>query len=175
MRVTKIETGFLKENCYLIDDGSNCLVVDPGSEQEKIMLQINKMDLIVKGILITHYHFDHIGALDFFKNNFKEVPLIDFNTKGRVNIEKFSFQVVETPGHTKDSVSFYFDNDDSIFTGDFLFKETIGIMSEGSEEEMFKSLEKVKYFKTDTIVYPGHNEDTTVKHELEHNPFLKGM
>ena len=62
LEVIRVVTGFLKENCYIIHNGIDCLVVDPGDDQKKILTEINSRGLHVKGILITHYQY-HISIL----------------------------------------------------------------------------------------------------------------
>ena len=74
-----------------------------------------------------------------------------------------------------DSVSFYFDKNDILFTGDFVFKETIGNFEEDNEQAMINSLKVFKYMSVNVKVYPGHDEETTVEHELKYNPFLRGI
>lgn len=175
LEVLRIVTGFLKENCYIIHDGINCLVIDPGSDQKKILTEINKRQLHVKGILITHYHFDHVGCLEEFKKIYPTAKIIDYKYNGDVKIEPFEFKVIETFGHTMDSVSFYFDKSDILFTGDFVFKETIGNYDDEGEESMMKSLKIFKYLSSNVKIYPGHDEETTVEHELKYNPFLRGI
>ena len=70
---------------------------------------------------------------------------------------------------------FYFDNNDLLFSGDFVFKGTIGNYPDGMEDEMVKSLNVFKYMSSNVEVYPGHGPSTTVKEELENNPFLRGI
>ena len=94
--VIRVVTGFLKENCYIIHNGIDCLVIDPGSDQEKILTEINKKGLKVKGILITHYHFDHVGCLEAFKEIYPTARIVDYKTKGDVKINTFEFKVIET-------------------------------------------------------------------------------
>ena len=74
LEVIRVVTGYLKENCYIIHNGIDCLVVDPGDDQKKILTEINSRGLHVKGILITHYHFDHVGCLETFKEIYNQQP-----------------------------------------------------------------------------------------------------
>jgi glyoxylase-like metal-dependent hydrolase (beta-lactamase superfamily II) len=175
LKVEKVITGFLKENCYIVHDGISCLIIDPGDDEDKIIDVINKNKLIVKGILITHYHFDHVGKIDVLKDVYKDAKIIDYKNLGNVIIDAFKFSVVATYGHTMDSCSFLFDNDKLLFTGDFVFKETIGNYEEDNVEEMIKSFQIFRYINKSTIIYPGHGESTTVDSELKNNPFLKGI
>ena len=68
--IITVVNGILEENCYIIHNGRDALIVDPGSEGEKIIDAVKASNLKVIGILITHSHFDHIGALDDVKKNF---------------------------------------------------------------------------------------------------------
>ena len=101
--------------------------------------------------------------------------IVDYKTKGDVKIDTFEFKVIETYGHTMDSVSFYFDKNDILFTGDFVFKETIGNFEEDNEQAMINSLKVFKYMSVNVRIYPGHDEETTVEHEIKYNPFLRGI
>jgi glyoxylase-like metal-dependent hydrolase (beta-lactamase superfamily II) len=175
LEVIRVVTGFLKENCYIIHDGINALVIDPGSDQKKILTEINVRNLHVKGILITHYHFDHVGCLEDFKEIYPTARVVDYKDNGDVKIDTFEFKVIQTFGHTMDSASFYFDKNDILFTGDFIFKETIGNFDEDTEEYMINSLKIFKYLSTNVTIYPGHDEETTVSHELKNNPYLRGL
>ena len=175
LKVERVVTGFLKENCYIIHNGISCLIVDPGENEEKIISAINKNNLLVKGILVTHYHFDHVGKLEYMKNIYPEAKLIDYKNKGNIIIDVFNFSVIETFGHTMDSCSFLFDSEKLLFTGDFVFKETIGNYEEDNRDEMIKSFQIFKYISPSTVIYSGHGESTTVESELKNNPFLKGI
>lgn len=175
IEIITVVNGLLEENCYIIHNGQTCLVVDPGSEGDKIIDVIKSNNLNVLGILITHSHFDHVGALDDIKNAFPNAIVINNKNKGEQSIGMFKFKVIENPGHTEDSVSFYFDNNDLLFSGDFVFKGTIGNYPDGMEDEMVKSLNVFKYMSSNVEVYPGHGPSTTVKEELENNPFLRGI
>ena len=64
MEINKVVVGPLETNCYILTIGNKCLVIDPGDEYDKIKKVINKKEVI--GVIITHYHFDHIGALSYF-------------------------------------------------------------------------------------------------------------
>ncbi len=175
IKVEKVVTGFLKENCYIVHNGKFCLIIDPGSDPEKIVSVINKNNLLVKGILITHYHFDHVGALDYMKRMYSDAKVVDYKNVGDMIIDTFSFKVVETFGHTMDSCSFFFDKDNALFSGDFIFKDDIGNFEEDNYTEMLRSLKIFKYISPNTVIYPGHDEETTVGYELKNNPFLKGI
>jgi len=175
MNVELVVTGALDENCYILKKDNTCLVVDPGSDFPKIKEKIG--DSKVLGILITHSHFDHVGALRNFltKRNikiFKKSNVID-NTE--YELGNFKFKALLTPGHAQDEVTFYFEEENKMFVGDFIFKETIGRcdLPGGSETEMKNSIEKIKKYNRDIVLYPGHGELTTLGYELDNNPNLK--
>ena len=173
METEKIVTGLLDENCYLWKKNGTCLVVDPGDDYHKIKDVVG--DDKVLAVLLTHSHFDHIGALRNFltKRSVKIFKKSSVEEK-EYQIGDFSFQVIYTPGHSKDSISFYFKEEKLMFVGDFVFKESIGRcdLPGGSEEEMQESLSKIKGYPVDVTLYPGHGDATTLDYEFSHNPYL---
>lgn len=69
-KIKKIITGPLQENCYVVSQGKNALIIDPGAEAHKIIHYIQEEQLVPRAILLTHAHFDHIGAIDALKEQF---------------------------------------------------------------------------------------------------------
>ncbi len=175
MLVDRIITGMLEENCYILSIGKDALIVDPGDDAEEIIKYVNNKKYNVLGILITHHHFDHVGALEEVKNEYKAARIVDFKDNGVINIKPFNFKIIKTFGHTDDSVTYYFEKDNIYFTGDFVFQGTIGNFPDEYENDMRDSLNVFKTFNKDAKVYPGHGEDTTVEYELETNPFLRSF
>ena len=173
MTIVKIEVGYLKENCYILSTKNNVLIVDPGDEAEKIINLVG--DKKVLAILVTHYHFDHVGALEQIKNTYN-APVIDYKCDKNQKIGPFDFEIIETKGHKNDSVTYYFKKDGIMFVGDFIFKGTIGRcdLLGGDFNEMLISLDKIKKYDDSIILYPGHGEKTTLKEELINNKYLKG-
>lgn len=157
MKINSMEVGELKTNCYLIQSKDGLIIIDPGDEAAKIKEIIGNKK--VKAILITHYHFDHIGALE----ELKEYYHVDVNNFLRIE----DLQVIETPGHTKDSLTFYFSKDKVMFCGDFLFKDSFGRtdLPTGDNQDMLKSLEKMELYPDDITLYPGHGLKTTLGKE----------
>ena len=174
MEIKRVVTGTLDENCYLLIEDGNCLVVDPGDEYDKIRKEIG--DNKVLGVLITHAHFDHIGALRNFltKRSIKIFKRSNLQEK-EYSIGPFKFKAIYTPGHSKDSVSFYFEEHNFIIDGDFIFEGSIGRWDfpGGSEKEMMESIKKIITYPDSVKLYPGHGEDTTLGKEKETNPYLK--
>ena len=174
MEIIKVVTGALDENCYVLVNNGNCLVVDPGDDFPKIKEACG--DIKVLGVLITHSHFDHIGALRNFltKRSIKIFKRSNLEEK-EYSVGDFKFKCIHTPGHSRDSVTFYFEEDKAMFIGDFIFKDSIGRtdLPGGNMIEMEQSIEKIKNYNDDVILYPGHNEETTLGEEKQKNPYLQ--
>ena len=158
MNIKRVVVGSLEENCYIVEKNNKCIIIDPGDEADKI---ISNITCEVVGILITHYHFDHIGALDELKERYNL-------QENNYNIDGFDFEVIDTPGHTSDSKTYYFKDNNIMFVGDFLFKDGIGRMDlpTGSINEMKKSLDNIFTYPSNTIIYPGHGDKSTLGEEL---------
>lgn len=174
MEIKKIVTGPLEENCYVLIKNNTCLIVDPGDDYPKIKEAVGENKIL--GVLITHSHFDHIGALRNFltKRSIKIFKRSNVEEK-EYTLGDFTFQALHTPGHSKDSITFYFVEDKAMFIGDFIFKESIGRtdLPGGDQNEMDSSIKKILTFPDDINVYPGHYEQTTLGYEKENNPYLK--
>lgn len=173
MHLDTIEVGYLKCNCYILNKDNNILIIDPGDELEKILPFIKDKNLLA--ILITHHHFDHVGALKSLKE-IVDTKIFDFNNFSKyVTIGPFNFEMIKTPGHKEDSVTYYFKEEKKMFTGDFLFKESIGRtdLLGGNELDMIKSIKKIKKYDDDIKIYPGHGEVTNLGDEKKNNIYLK--
>ncbi len=176
MNMKIVTNGALFENCYVLEKDNKYLIIDPGSEFDRINSYINK-DGEVLGILITHRHFDHIGALEDCVRAYS-CPVYDKLTTDEETVYKigpFSFKVIFNPGHTPDSITFYFYQDNKMFCGDFVFEGNIGRcdLEGGSMEEMMKSIEKIKKYPDTTTLYPGHGEFTKLGYEKLKNYYFK--
>lgn len=174
MKVETVITGTLQENCYILIKNNQCLVIDPGSDYYKIKEKIGERKVL--GVLITHSHFDHVGALRNFLSKkgikiFKKSNTLEQEYK----IGDFTFSCLYTPGHSSDSITFYFPEINAMFVGDFIFKESIGRcdLPTGNIEEMNKSIEKIKTYSNEIILYNGHGDKTTLGYEKENNPYFE--
>lgn len=174
MEIKTIKVGYLQTNCYLLIKNNTCLVVDPGDEFNKILESIGNLKVL--GILITHNHFDHIGALELLKKEYN-VKAYDYNNlkEQEYKIGDFKFEVIYTLGHSNDSITYYFKEDNLMLVGDFIFFCSIGRtdLETGNIKEMEKSLLKIKKYPNDTKLYPGHGVSTTLLYEKENNYFLQ--
>lgn len=173
MKIEIVKTGYLEENCYVISTDGKCLVIDPGDDFLEIDKVISKYELL--GIFITHHHFDHVGALQQLKDKYK-IEVYDRSNleEKEITIGPFTFHVIYTPGHSKDSISLYFQKEKVMFVGDFVFKDTIGRtdLEGGDFSDMKDSIEKLKRYPKDVVLYPGHGEKTTLEYEIKNNIYF---
>ena len=151
---------------WLVSTNEGSIVVDPG-ESKEILNLIDSNEIDLKGVLITHHHYDHTnGLLDLTKKMNLEVygPK---KIEGINNIvkesDKFSligidFEVIEIPGHTLDHLAFFSSNNKNpiLFCGDTLFAGGCGRVFEGTFEQMFKSLKKISNYPKETKIFCGH-------------------
>ena len=119
MEVMCVVVGPLDENCYILKKNNTCLVIDPGDDYLKIKESIGEDKVI--GVLITHSHFDHVGALRHFisKRGIK-IFKKSISPEGEYEIKDFKFKVIETPGHAKDEITFYFEEENLMFDGFYI-------------------------------------------------------
>jgi len=155
---------------YLIKDKETNLVgvVDP-SEFKPVDAEISRTYKKLDFILNTHHHFDHIGGNTDLKKKYnskiiastydeKRIPDIDIKKKDGdfFSIGKTNFEVVHIPGHTLGHICFFSKQSKVLFVGDTLFSLGCGRIFEGTFEQMFESLEKIKNLPKDTMIYCGH-------------------
>ena len=169
----------LKDNySYLLinEKNQNACVVDP-SEAQPIINFVEKKNINLKFILNTHHHHDHIGGnhelkkkygvkVVGYKNDKDRIPEIDIlveNNQAWTN-EDFEAKIIHIPGHTSGHICFYFSKDKIAFTGDTLFSLGCGRIFEGTYEQMFSSLNKLKKLPIDTKIYCGH--EYTLKNSM---------
>lgn len=185
LRVRTIPVGPLSTNCYLAwrTNREDCVVIDPGADAEAILSACEGRT--IAAILLTHGHFDHIGAVadlmredvDLVIHRLDSVMLRDpqLNVSGifgqpmtapratllveegdTLDYAGITFRVLHTPGHTPGSVCYEADN--ALFTGDTLFTEGYGRtdLPGGCGEDMRQSLRRVTPMRNDHTIYPGH-------------------
>jgi hydroxyacylglutathione hydrolase len=161
----------LKDNySYLIIDELSKIacVVDP-SEAEPIIKYLKNTEIELKFILNTHHHYDHVGGNEKlkekygasvvgFKGDKKRIPGIDILVSDQETwiYKNFEAKIIHIPGHTLGHICFYFYKNDSVFTGDTLFSLGCGKIFEGTYEQMFDSLMKLKKLPKNTKIFCGH-------------------
>ena len=158
MTIHTLVVGELQENCYvLVNEKKEAILIDPGDEKEKILDFLKPYKVV--GILVTHFHPDHVGALKELENF--------YHLKANQKVEEFHYEVFSNPGHTLDSISFYFPEEKIMFVGDFIFYHTIGRCDLGGDVDLMKkSIQKIlQTIPLDTILYPGHGRTTKLGQE----------
>ncbi len=155
---------------YLIIDETNNLacVVDP-SEARPIIDYLKNKNINLKYVLNTHHHFDHVGGNEELKKKYnaivvgykhdsERIPEIDILLEDNEIWERDNFvaEIIHVPGHTKGHICFNFYKEKLLFTGDTLFSLGCGKIFEGTYEQMFNSLEKIKALPLDTKIFCGH-------------------
>jgi hydroxyacylglutathione hydrolase len=204
MEWKQVPLGTMQTNCYVLKkEDSSCLIIDPGSEGEKLIQYLQQEELNPVAVVLTHAHYDHIGAIDTIREEY-HIPVYlheiekDWLTTPSLNlgnvqvkeadelitgeqeltIGSFSFQIYETPGHSPGSISLYFKDDDIVCSGDALFSGSIGRfdLPYGDKERLMKSIhDKLLTLPENTTVLCGHGPVTTIGKEMDSNPFLNGF
>lgn len=198
MLVKAIVTGMYEENCYILinEKTKSCAIVDPGDEAFKIEKVIEDLNVTPKFIILTHAHFDHVGAVKVLQDKYKipfymheneEAYVKNDNTvfgnldkaekfikDGEIiNLDNIEIKVIHTPGHTKGGVCYLADN--KLISGDTLFQGSVGRADfpGGDMNELIQSIKsQLLNIGDDVEVYPGHGPKTTIAFEKKMNPFL---
>lgn len=198
MKIKSMQVGELATNCYiLIDDvEKKAAVIDPGDEADRILAELKGLDAQVEYILLTHGHYDHIGAVarlhealpqakvylhkaDSRGTGFHVVPLADqvadlkyYDDGDTLALGSLTIRVIHTPGHTPGGVTLQVG--DALFTGDTLFAGSMGRSDfpGGNTQQLFASLKKLARLEGDFQVLPGHDRTTTLEQERRSNVFM---
>ena len=156
---------------WLWENNNSAVVIDPAlSKPVEKYLKANGLEL--QAILQTHHHFDHIGGSNDLIKEWPNVKVIASNReKERIPFQNLSVkdgerlkilnkevEVIEVKGHTNSHIAFYFKNDKSpiLFIGDTLFSGGCGRIFEGTYEEMYNSLQRIKLLPQNTLIYCAH-------------------
>jgi glyoxylase-like metal-dependent hydrolase (beta-lactamase superfamily II) len=187
--------------CYLIvDDRSEALLVDPSMADRVVLDALREQQIRLVEILNTHGHPDHVYAnaavkeatrarlaihrLDEYRLGPKRPPTTfeippasadDLIDEGPLTyIDDIGLVALHTPGHTEGSTCFYLEKEAALFSGDVLFKGSVGRVDlpGGDPRAMERSLERVAALPPGTRVFPGHGAQTTIGDELR---WLRGF
>jgi glyoxylase-like metal-dependent hydrolase (beta-lactamase superfamily II) len=201
--VDRYELGPIGTNCYIVRTergAAEAVVIDPGGDATTLRLELARMGVTVAGILVTHTHYDHIGAVaelaeatgapvylseveaavlaqpaDYYPGHRIRPWAAEVQLAGDETIEAagISFETVQVPGHSPGHLAFYADL--CLFSGDVLFAGSVGRtdLPMASWETLVESIRAlVDRFPPETVVYSGHGPPTTLGAELARNPFL---
>ena len=175
MNIDILKVGILETNCYILTKNNESLIIDPGADENFIVSRIKELKTTPIAILLTHHHDDHTGCVKLLSSMYG-IKVYDYNNlfEGKTNIKDFNFEVIYTPGHSDTSITFYFEKEIVMFTGDFIFYENIGRtdLPTGNYEDMIKSIDKIGEYKNETVIYPGHGPSTTLEHEKKYNKYF---
>ena len=196
MKMITLPLGALETNCYVVYDEASkaCALVDPGAMPQVICDTLQKNELSLRLILLTHAHFDHTGALRALHEKFPDVPIYvnaqdtdetlnmsqgnlvytdTFLDGDEISMPPLTFRVLATPGHTRGSSCLICG--DTIFSGDTLFEGCCGRtdLPGGDGAQMLASLKRLAELPGDYHVLPGHGEDTTLDRERRTNYYMR--
>ncbi len=195
-------------NCSIIGDQKtgHCVVVDPGGNPELIIEKVKSMRMTVVEIIHTHAHLDHFLAsgilrtawdvrLWLHKNDLflwravelqcrmLQIPKVSMPDPSDWLYDDMALSVcngicLHTPGHTPGSVSFWFEQDNLLISGDTLFQESIGRTDlPGGDHRAIQNSIRERLFSLPeaALVVPGHGPETCIGHEKQFNPFVQGL
>jgi len=200
MILKKVIVSSYGTNCYLFGSDREIVIVDPGGSPETIIKMIEELGATPIAVLLTHEHFDHTSGVDVILTHFK-IPLM-YSKNGfsrhvkeadkrlaegdEIKIDDITLKVLETPGHSPGGLCFYTKEvkeidgqkiDGIIFTGDLLFRRSIGRtdIGGGNQSVLFSSIKNKLMYNPDLtdnfLVLPGHMGITSIGEERSLNMF----
>jgi glyoxylase-like metal-dependent hydrolase (beta-lactamase superfamily II) len=206
MEARWLTVGPVQENTWIArqEGADQAILVDPGDEPARIKGALEELKTVPAAILITHCHFDHVGAVAELARSTGapvycpagEVRILEnindytfpgfgpfepytpeHTVKGGDTLELagFTIDVISTPGHSPDHVTYSIAAEKAIFSGDVLFQGSIGRtdLPGADHETLMRSIATLlDTLPEDTGVLPGHMDPTTLGRERQTNPFL---
>ena len=201
MTIHTLPLGAYQTNTYILENEGRCVIIDPGYAPDTILRFLAQRDLTADAIMLTHGHFDHVGAVEkileatgcrlwlskkdwlqdadpatsaFYPIANRELSNMRFYAEGNeISAAGMTFTVLETPGHTPGSVCLLTEN--VLFTGDTLFAGSCGRtdLPGGSWTTIQNSLRRLSALDDALRVYPGHGDSTTLAAEKQYNPYMR--
>ena len=194
MTIQTLQVGPIMTNCYLLcdEDAKVCALIDPGDDAARVEQLVRQSGCALKYILLTHGHFDHVGAVRqlaadtgcavylcaedlTMPTQLTAGPLYYTNTYAegsKLHLAGLDISVLHTPGHTPGSVCLGLGND--LFCGDTLFAGSCGRtdLPGGSMGAMRASLKRLAAIPDNLTLHPGHGPGSTLDEERMYNPYL---
>ncbi|NOY80568.1 MAG: MBL fold metallo-hydrolase [Kiritimatiellaeota bacterium] len=205
MEIIPLTVGPLEVNCYVVYDAAAgmALVIDPGDDAERIIEILEDRGLQPGGILLTHAHVDHIRGVGAVARRFG-VPVelhpadraLYFSPENALppwieaatdlpepapvprRVSGLNWELIETPGHSPGSVSFFFPDAGVVFSGDTLFAGGVGRTDfPGGDWDCLQASIRHRLYALPplTRILPGHGPATTVEQEMQANPFVRRL
>lgn len=206
MIVVPFVLGPFQENCYVVTDSASgaTAIVDPGSDGDRLVAEIERMSTDVVAVWVTHAHVDHIGAIATVKRRwnvpvylhpldqplyrvggrqaqlygipYEEPPPPDreFSEGDEVTLGATKVGVMHAPGHSPGHVVLHADG--HALVGDCLFAGSVGRtdLPFSNAAHLEASLARIAALPADTTIHPGHGDRSTIGEERISNPFLNG-
>jgi hydroxyacylglutathione hydrolase len=206
--VRAFTVGPVQENCYIVradSDATRALIIDPGDEPARLLEAVDELGVQIEAILITHCHFDHIGAvapvaratgapvycpqierpllsdvMSFVPPGFG--PFENYEAEHtlaggeHLSLAGLELDVIFTPGHSPGHVTYA--TPGALLSGDVLFQGSVGRVDlpGGDWSTLERSIESLlRAHPPETVVYPGHMGVTTLGRERDSNPFLSAL
>lgn len=195
LKMEMLNLGIYWVNSYIIrsEGSTSCCVIDPGGHPRKVLDYLEKNGLTLEAILLTHGHFDHVGAVKDLVAatgcsvylHTAELTMPPKLTAGELyythsygegdvlNLAGLTIEVLHTPGHTPGSVCLLCE--DALFSGDTLFARSCGRtdLEGGDPAAITASLKRLAALGNEYRVFPGHNKATLLSLEREYNPYMR--
>jgi len=197
-----IARNMFRTNAYLVwdEESKKAFIVDPGADFPEAAELIKKEGLELEYIMITHAHGDHTGGIEYFKEQFPDAKIVAARAERKMlydrhasmgkggitadlevrdgdtlSVGAIQLRFIDCPGHTPGGMSIYADNK-VLFSGDTLFRASVGRtdLPGGDWDVLSETLRNKLYvLPDDTLVLPGHMEETTIGYEKRYNPFVQ--
>ena len=195
LKTYALALGAYQTNCYIIHDDASksCCVIDPGYDPDIILDKLDSLGLTLEAVLLTHGHFDHVGAVKELASetgcevylHSADLTMPPMMTAGPLYYTKtyaegsklalagLTISVLHTPGHTPGSVCLRCET--SLFSGDTLFQGSCGRtdLPGGDWATILKSLNRLAAIEGNFWVFPGHGGSTTLRDEKKYNPYMR--
>ena len=194
LKIHTLTLGLYQTNTYIIheENSKSCCVIDPGYQANTILEKLDALGLTLEAILLTHGHFDHVGAVKDLAADTdcrvflcaEDTMLPPMLTNGSLyytdtyadgtilNLAGLCVRVIHTPGHTPGGVCLLVE--DHLFCGDTLFAGSCGRtdLPGGSMATLMQSLTRLRELNDSITIHPGHGGSSTMAAEKSYNPYL---